>query len=502
MIIKNNYNKLVIFLVISLLSLASLTFIPTVAAIYPDDCPSGLVSYWRLDETSAGAVVDCFGSNDGTNNGASIGVSGMVGTAYSFDGINDYIEIPDDDSLSFGDGSGDSPFSISAWVYMRNTVVKQRFVAKIDDMNDVDGEYLLTTDGLSRFGFFLADPNEASAYAFIGKRCSTTPSTDRWYHLVGTYDGSGDPFLGIKLYVDGVSCGDITDNRPYDAMDNTPKPLGIGKYGINYLDGMMDEVAIFNVELTDDDVTDLYCRGLNGLGFCDTLVYTGGPQSSDSVTLEATLSDSLGIGLSGYEVSFNFNGVTYDPVTTDSNGVASITIGDYPVGVYEVYAFIDCYQSEPSLLPIYDPTAGFVTGGGWVYSIPGSYLPNPSLEGKAIFGFVSKYKKGKIIPTGNTEFQFKAGDLNFHSSNYEWLVIAGSKAMFKGEGTINGAGNYGFKLYAIDEKLTPSTNDDLFRIKIWDKNNNDAIIYDNQPGDENSDPTTILGGGQIVIHKK
>jgi hypothetical protein len=57
---------------------------------------------------------------------------------------------------------------------------------------------------------------------------------------------------------------------------------------------------------------------------------------------------------------------------------------------------------------------------------------------------------------------------------------------------------------AIDADLTPSNDDtDTFRIKIWDKNDNNAIIYDNQLGDqENADPTTEIAGGQIVIHKK
>lgn len=53
----------------------------------------------------------------------------------------------------------------------------------------------------------------------------------------------------------------------------------------------------------------------------------------------------------------------------------------------------------------------------------GAYAPDSSLTGKASFGFVSKYKKGSSIPTGNTEFQFKAGNLNFHSGVYDWLVI-------------------------------------------------------------------------------
>jgi len=59
--------------------------------------------------------------------------------------------------------------------------------------------------------------------------------------------------------------------------------------------------------------------------------------------------------------------------------------------------------------------------------------------------------------------------------------------MYKGTGTINGAGEYGFMLTATDG------DPDRFRIKI----HNDGVIYDNQPvvGDG-----TELGGGQIIVH--
>ena len=153
---------------------------------------------------------------------------------------------------------------------------------------------------------------------------------------------------------------------------------------------------------------------------------------------------------------------------------------------------------------IYDPSAGFVTGGGWIMSPEGAYTPNSTLTGKANFGFVAKYKKGQSTPDGNTEFQFKVANLNFHSNDYEWLVIqiAGARAMYKGSGTINGEGNYGFKITVIDADLTPSTDTDMFRIKIWDKNNNDEVIYDNQLGDEDDcDPTTLISGGSIRIHE-
>jgi len=176
-------------------------------------------------------------------------------------------------------------------------------------------------------------------------------------------------------------------------------------------------------------------------------------------------------------------------------------------GVYDlcVRATDDVGNTGPEeciFLVVYDPDGGYVTGGGWIDSPEGAYVDDPSLTGKANFGFVSKYKKGAHIPTGETEFQFKVADLNFHSDTYDWLVVAGPKAMYKGTGTINGSGNYGFMLSAIDEKLTPSTNVDLFRIKIWDKDAGDAIVYDNNMGDaENDDPTTAIGGGSIVIHK-
>lgn len=159
-----------------------------------------------------------------------------------------------------------------------------------------------------------------------------------------------------------------------------------------------------------------------------------------------------------------------------------------------------------AFLAVYDPDNGFVTGGGWIDSpVDACHLTITceGLTGKAQFGFVSKYLKGAQTPTGNTEFQFNAGDLDFHSGSYDWLVVANHRAQYKGVGTINGGGNYGFMLFAIDANLTPSTDVDLFRIQIWDKDNSDIIVYDNELGGaDNDDLTTEIGGGSIMIHTK
>ncbi|HSH75435.1 MAG TPA: hypothetical protein VLA09_07125, partial [Longimicrobiales bacterium] len=136
---------------------------------------------------------------------------------------------------------------------------------------------------------------------------------------------------------------------------------------------------------------------------------------------------------------------------------------------------------------------GFVTGGGWIDSPAGAYKPELSLAGRASFGFVSKYKKGAQTPSGQTEFQFQTGDLNFHSSSYDWLLVTGEgdKAQFKGTGTINGEGTFKFMVWAGDD------DPDTFRIRIWveDPLGVETAVYDNAVGQP-------IAGGSIVIHKK
>jgi PKD repeat protein len=148
---------------------------------------------------------------------------------------------------------------------------------------------------------------------------------------------------------------------------------------------------------------------------------------------------------------------------------------------------------------VYDPAAGFVTGGGWIaYGAAACPVLCGGAAGRGDFGFVSKYKKGATVPTGDTRFEFDAGTLAFASTEYEWLLVAGKRAQFKGRGTINGAGDYGFLLTAVDDAT------DAFRIKIWNRSTND-VVFDNQM-DAGDNAATLLnkvsGNGTIVIHAK
>jgi len=156
------------------------------------------------------------------------------------------------------------------------------------------------------------------------------------------------------------------------------------------------------------------------------------------------------------------------------------------------------------MVVVYDPNAGFVTGGGWINSPAGAYAQDTTLTGKASFGFVSKYVKGATTPTGNTEFNFQVAKFNFHSTAYQWLVVSGPLAQYKGTGTINGAGNYNFLLTATDGNVAGGGGVDKFRIKITDPVTG-SVVYDNMMSSDDtmtSANTQAIGGGSIVIQSK
>jgi hypothetical protein len=221
-----------------------------------------------------------------------------------------------------------------------------------------------------------------------------------------------------------------------------------------------------------------------------------------SVSLSAALADPDPGDVHSCDVDWE-GGATAGVVDEfDGSGTCTGTFDYTAPGVYTIQVTVTDLLGESAtdsvMIVVYDPSGGFVTGGGWVTAAPGSFPANAALTGKATFGFVAKYKKGAAVPDGNTEFQFHAAGMNFHATSYDWLVVAGTKAMYKGIGRINNSGSYQFMLTASDGKN--SSDPDRFRMRIWDAG---GLIFDNQMGaGDNDDPATALGGGNIVIHNK
>jgi PKD repeat protein len=198
----------------------------------------------------------------------------------------------------------------------------------------------------------------------------------------------------------------------------------------------------------------------------------------DTQTQNGTVTETDGSGSATGAFTPTAAGVYTASVTiTDDDGGTDTDVGTVPVVVY-------------------DPTAGFVTGGGRITSPAGAFTPDADQAGKATFGFVSRYHKGATIPSGNTAFVYHAAGLTFHSSDYDWLVISGPQAQYKGTGEVTGLGpaydgTYKFILTAVDGARVGRGTPDTLRMKIF---RDDVVLYDNGTG-------TPLDGGAIIIHK-
>ena len=170
--------------------------------------------------------------------------------------------------------------------------------------------------------------------------------------------------------------------------------------------------------------------------------------------------------------------------------------------------------ATPTAFPTPTPTPGrkhpSVTGGGWIESPPGAYAADPALVGPATFGLVARYKRGVALPTGNIQFHLGGARLQLHATAYESLEIEGARATLQGLGTLREAAGKGggnkssrqarFLVSVVDGQLDGS-GVDRFRIKIWDLDAENAVVYDSQLGAlDDAGPTTPLGGGSIVIH--
>lgn len=177
--------------------------------------------------------------------------------SFEFNGVDDYVDCGDNDNLSFGNGTTDSPFSISAWVNMTDAS-KFRIISKYASSNQ---EYLLATDSTDKIVFTLYDDSKGGT---ISRKYNTalTSFEGQWIHLAFTYSGNSLN-SGLKIYLNGTQVDNLDNGTgSYTAMENTTQPLEIGKLTTSYANGKIDEVAIFNSELSASDVTTIYNGGL------------------------------------------------------------------------------------------------------------------------------------------------------------------------------------------------------------------------------------------------
>ena len=170
------------------------------------------------------------------------------------DGTNDYIDCGGVSDFGFTDGAGnDSAFSISAWVKLDAARI-QRIVDK-SGTTQSSRSYLFGTDGDSKLSIFLG-PGTGN-YLYI--REATALSTGTWHHIVCTYDGSNTEG-GLTLYRAGLEITpQLLSSGSYAGLPSTSETLKIGRLNLNssVMNGLVDEVAVFDYELTSAQVASL-----------------------------------------------------------------------------------------------------------------------------------------------------------------------------------------------------------------------------------------------------
>lgn len=214
-----------------------------------------VAGYGVIDET----MVLCLSFDDGAGNIATdssknrlngkvegaVWVDGKFGKALEFDGVDDFVEVPDDPELLLLDGG-----TFMAWVYIKEEKGHASWPRILIKSN--------TNGGTHGYDFLF---DRAAGYSIrfcIGGACNSyfPMETESWHHVAATFDGKT-----IKIYADGKKVGE--GPQPGPAIDTKGSPLRIGN-GVAIdrpYHGMFDEIRIWSRPLKDAEIAEQMGKG-------------------------------------------------------------------------------------------------------------------------------------------------------------------------------------------------------------------------------------------------
>ncbi|MFA5926665.1 MAG: DUF2341 domain-containing protein, partial [Patescibacteria group bacterium] len=279
---------------------------------------ASLVSYWGLDESSAGA-----GAVTRADSHGGIGVvtgatatTGVIGGGQAFNG-SAYISAGNPSALNFN--ASDS-FSINMWANSSNWATNYEMLFDKYLEATLKG-YSLGADGTNRtLSFAIGGGSWPGNFLRVTTQSALSNST--WYHIVATYDGS-ESVSGVKIYVNGVSQTLTTVIDALSAADTTSTaPAQIGaRNGSNYgFVGSIDDTRIYNRVLTQSEVSELY----HGTYTLQDDLNVDGNLTLTAGTLDVS-ADNRNINVGGnFANSATFNGrsgtVTFDGASQTISG--------------------------------------------------------------------------------------------------------------------------------------------------------------------------------------
>jgi hypothetical protein len=197
--------------------------------------PDGLIAYWPCDEGAGMGTVDPVGGHDGRLTGGPQWTQGVMGGAIAFDGVDDYIAIPD----MYLDGD----FSITAWVRLRGLIDNNQVLLGRDDstnLNFAERRFRIYSGDSSRPGLPPGDQALANIAVTAGA----------WTHVAVTRAAGA-----LTLYVNGREAGTGSWGGVF-LFNQLARGLRLvgGAKSLGFLQGDLDEVRIYNRALQPADV--------------------------------------------------------------------------------------------------------------------------------------------------------------------------------------------------------------------------------------------------------
>jgi azurin len=285
---------------------------------------TGIVSYWKLDESSGNAIDAAGGGNNGTVTGATHGVTGKINTAYSFSGTTPKVNCGTNTNLAFTTGT------IGCWVNL--STLSPSGDGVIISKGDASGEYngwalIYEADGLFKFQTYTASGSHTT-YTFS----TTTLAANTWYYLAVSFNGSS-----LVTYINGNQVTTTETNLPVTTV--YPFVIGNNANAANFaFNGVIDEVGAWNRVLTPAEVTSLYNAGAgNQYPFSGSSstpsANAGSDQNLSAGTTSTTLTGS-GADQGGTITSYAWTQVAGASATITSPSSATTTVTGLSAGTY------------------------------------------------------------------------------------------------------------------------------------------------------------------------
>ena len=260
----------------------------------PGDAEDGLIGRWPLDEGQGTNVVDVSSNAwHGTLEGVPLPqwTSGVSSNALGFDGIQNEFQVPHEAELS-----PTNALALTAWV-KASPAITGEILAKWST-NVLAGSYLLSfTNGLPQMELML----DGNYTAVTGE---TYLIDTNWHHVVGMYDGAE-----MKLYLDTELVVSVAASG---TVDNVEEPVRVGLLG-----GRVDDVRVYNRDLSTNEVAALYFADSDGDGLSDRYEVEHGlnPNDPSDGTNFATSSSNPCPGSRDYQIATDPIEVTMVRVT-------------------------------------------------------------------------------------------------------------------------------------------------------------------------------------------